>query len=381
MRNQVSAWLKAEIMEGYSHASKDFTEPVSGTPQGGVISPLLANIALHGMENHLKEFVGNMKGKPRPSANRGTTARRKALSLIRYADDFVIIHENQHTLELCINEAKIWLAQVGLQLNLDKSAIRDGRQGFHFLGFQIIQVVKDGDFKVKITPSREKQRLFLLKIRKIIQTKRNVSSYTLVTTLRPIIIGWANYYRYCECKAVFSKLTNLIFQKLRAWVFRRDTRNGRLVIKEKYFPSGKEYSFKGNIYKDNWILNGTQKSKGGIKKEAFLPHIVWVASEKYTKITGDKSPFDGDHLYWGVRNAKYSDFSTRESTLLKRQDGRCNWCKQKFTQLDGPLEVDHVIPVSRGGADEYINLQLLHKHCHIKKTSQDLKQEKPAGAG
>lgn len=371
MEKQVKAWLEADIMEGYANAPKDIKPSVMGTPQGGVISPLLANIALHGLENHLKEYVTRLPT-PRKGANRGTIAKKKALTIVRYADDFVLIHEKLEILTQCIEETKKWLTHVGLEINEEKSAIKDSRNGFKFLGFQIIQVRKEGNYKVKITPSMEKQSALLKKVRKVLQLNKASSSYNLIRTLRPIIIGWANYYRYCECNDTFRKLTNAIFKKIRAWVFRRDTRNGRKIVKEKYFPSGKTYSFKGKNHKDNWILYGKQKSQNGKISEIFLPHIVWVPSEKFVKVKGDKSPYDGDYIYWGMRLDKYDNLPTRTRNLLKRQKMCCALCKQKFTTFD-QFEVDHIIPLRSGGKDTYDNLQLLHRHCHVKKTSSDSK--------
>jgi RNA-directed DNA polymerase len=155
--------------------------------------------------------------------------------------------------------------------------------------------------RAKIYPSRKSQKLLILKVRNVIQRNRSASAYNLVSVLRPIIIGWANYFRYSECKKCFQKLTHLIFQQLRAWVFRRDTRNGRKDVKQRYFPSGKEYYFSGTKHKDNWVLNGKTKDKKDIIKENWLPHMMWVKSEKWVKIKGNKSPFDGDNLYWGKR--------------------------------------------------------------------------------
>jgi RNA-directed DNA polymerase len=371
MEAQIQAWLKADIMEGYANSPKSIKKSVMGTPQGGIISPLLANIALHGLENHLKNFVTKLP-KPHNGANRGSAAKQKALTIVRYADDFVIIHRNLEILKPCIEETKLWLSKLGLVISEEKSAIRDIRQGFAFLGFKITQVVKDREYKVKITPSLENQKLFLQKVKKVIQFNKASSAYKLIRTLRPIIIGWANYYRYCECKDVFSKLTHYIFQKLRAWAFRRDKRNGRLAIKEKYFPSGKTYTFKGISHKDNWILYGKEKSKNGVLRETFLPHIVWVPSETFVKVKGDKSPYDGDDLYWGTRLNKYQELPTRTKTLMKRQKMICAKCNKLFTPFDD-IEVDHIIPIFKGGKDSYENLQLLHRECHVGKTKFDLK--------
>jgi RNA-directed DNA polymerase len=114
-------------------------------------------------------------------------------------------------------------------------------------------------------------------------------------------MGWANYFRFSECSSIFNKLTHLIFQKLRAWVFRRDTRNGKKEVKQRYFPSNKSYFFDGSKHQDNWVLHGKQQSKSGISKGNWLPHLSWVKSRKWVKIRGDYSPYNGDNLYWGKR--------------------------------------------------------------------------------
>lgn len=370
MEKQVRAWLEADIMEGYANDPKEISYSTMGTPQGGIVSPLLANIALHGMENHLKDFVTGLPA-PRQGSNRGKEAKRKALTIVRYADDFVLIHENLEILNACKNEAARWLAGIGLEISDEKSAVRDGHNGFKFLGFKIIQVNKNGVYKVKIYPHKEKQKALLDKVRKVVQLNKTSSAYKLISILRPIILGWANYYRFCECKDTFHKLTNSIFKCIRAWVFRRDTRNGRKIVKEKYFPSGKTYNFKGQTHNDNWILVGKQRGPKGEIQSNYLPHIVWVPSEKFVKVKGDKSPFDGDVLYWGLRLRKYEELSTRVQTLLKRQKMICAGCNKPFTSFD-KMEVDHIIPRSQGGKDVYGNLQLLHRHCHVAKTATEL---------
>ena len=189
--------------------------------------------------------------------------------------------------------------------------------------------------------------------------------------LRPVILGWANYFKYCECKTVFSKLTHLIYQKLRAWVFRRDTRTGRLFVKEKYFPSNQVYHFDGSEHKDNWVLVGGKKNNNNELQEVHLPHISWCKSQKHVKIKGTQTPFNLD-LYWTERSAKHSPYPLRVRTLFVRQNFHCPICKKKPTELDAQSwEVDHITPKARGGKDEYKNLQLLHKECHLHKTQME----------
>ena len=370
IKTQIRSWLKAGIMEGYTDAPKSYEKAILGTPQGGIISPLLANIALHGLEEHLKRYVENLPIKPHPGANRGKSAKSKALSVVRYADDFVLIHRNKEILSLCINETQQWLGRMGLLINEHKSTLKDAREGFLFLGFQITMVrkISAGKYKVKIQPSKKSQTRILERIRGVIQKNKAVSSYHLIQMLRPIIIGWANYYRYCECSQIFSKMTHLIFQKLRAWVFRRDTRNGRLNVKQKYFPSDRTYKFDGSTHEDNWILVGQIKDKKGKTKEIYLPHMSWVKSQKHVKVLGSESPFNAS-LYWDIRSKKYSRYPVRIASLLRKQKGKCTLCQKAFSELDaGSWEVDHVLSKKKGGKDTYSNLQLVHKSCHIKKT-------------
>lgn len=367
MESQIKAWLKADIMEGYANSPKSIMASTAGTPQGGVISPLLANIALHGLENHLKDFVGRLNIKPNEHSNRGTAAMKKACGVVRYADDFLIIHENKQILELCFAETKAWLANMGLEIREEKSKLIDARQGFLFLGFQCILICRHKEYRVKISPSKASCLRLKEKIRKIISYSKASSAYDLIAKLRPLIIGWANYFKYCECKKTFHVLTNTIFGMLRAWVFRRTNRQGRKAIKEKYFPSGRSYTFDGTTHKDNWILVGSKKDKKGRVRHNYLPHIVWVKSLKHVKILDDYSPFNGDHIYWTKRMAKYYSLPVRVRTLLSKQDYKCNICKGAFTVTDN-WQVDHIIPKSLGGKDTYSNLQLIHRICHIDKT-------------
>jgi len=378
MERQVEAWLKAGIMEGYSRNPKDHDvtpENEMGTPQGGVISPLLANIALHGLEEHLKEFCANkIDTKIFNTKTRGADRRAKACGVIRYADDFVVIHENKQVVELCITEVKRWLSNMGLEISEEKSKLRDTREGFQFLGFEIILIRRGRDkrhpYKVKIVGAKPNWLRFLEKVRKVIQSSKAFSSYDLIKMLRPICIGWANYYRYSECKDLFNKLDHMIFGMLRAWVFRRDTRNGRLKVKQKYFPQGCTYVYQGRSYTDNWILTGQIKKKNGMIDNTFLPRLSWTKSEKHVKILGNKSPYDGDNIYWAKRLEKYAGLPTSMVKLLKIQKFKCTHCHQLF-ELGECLEIDHIIPKSRGGKYAYSNLQLLHKICHVIKTRDD----------
>lgn len=375
MRDQIKAWLEADIMVGYANNPKNISLSTAGTPQGGIISPLLANIALHGLEDHLKSYVSTLNiaiG----SSQRGKLAKSKALGVVRYADDFVIIHQNRKILELCIIQAKLWLKGIGLEISEEKSTLRDAREGFLFLGFHIIIVRVMRKYKVKIMPSRKSCERLMENIRSVIFMAKAWSSYNLIKVLRPKILGWANYFRYSECKNTFHRLTNSIFGSIRAWVFRRDTRNGRIKIRLKYFTQGKIYYFNKISHSDNWILCGKAKDKKGRIISNFLPHIVWVKSLKHVKVQGTNSIYDSSlSLYWFKRLSKHSTYPPSIQDLLRRQECKCTICNTNF---DGRelMEIDHKIPINMGGGNQIENLNLIHKTCHIVKTREDVEKYK-----
>jgi RNA-directed DNA polymerase len=323
IHQQVKAWLKAGMMEGYANSSRDYMGLTNelGTPQGGVISPLLANIALHGLEDHLKSWIIT-KPNPYPSSSsRGSYVKQTALSCIRYADDFVVIHPSQQVISEAKEVCRTWLlTNPKLSLSEEKTKIVDSSNGFDFLGFKVITIIRGNKERVKIYPQSEAQSRLLDKIRQILQKNKSSSAYNLINLLRPIIIGWGNYYRYSECKTVFNKLSYFIHEQIRAWVFRRDRRNSRTEIKSRYFPEGRTYSFDKRNYANNWILNGKTKSSKSSKSvtlENYLPRLDWIESSKWTKVKADKSVYDGDNVYWANRTTKYGNWSTRERTLIK----------------------------------------------------------------
>jgi RNA-directed DNA polymerase len=370
MEKQIEAWLKAGIFDQYANTRKT-SIPSMGTPQGGIISPLLANIALHGLEEHLLNFLSTRNfPKPHPGAAKGVKAKRTALGFIRYADDFVIIHRNPEIMERVIHETKVWLSKIGLSISEEKSALRSASNSFKFLGFQISYIKISGKFRVRITPSKDNVLRITEKVRTIIQNNKAASAYQLIGKLRPVLLGWANYYQFCQCKDTFSKIDNIVYNQIRAWVFRRAIRQGRITVKEKYFPSGKTYKFQNRTYKANWILNGTKLLKDDKHSEIHLPKISWVSSKKYIKIKGTTSVYDGNFIYWAIRTPRYSILSTRIKNLLLRQKGKCAACSKTFMEGD-IMEADHILPLFKGGKDTYANLQLLHRQCHVEKTKKD----------
>lgn len=352
LRHQIKAWLNSGVMDKSS-----LFPTTEGTPQGGVISPLLANIALHGMENHIKQLVGgNLQGNKKDNI--------QSLSLIRYADDFVIIHKDKAVVEICQCIISGWLAGMSLELNPAKTKIVHTSEGFNFLGFTIRQYDvgafraatstngKNLGFKTLITPSSEKIKKHLDEIGKIIDKHHGAPQEAVINRLNPVIKGWVNYYSTVVSKEVYKKCDHLTYIKLRAWGNRKcKGRNAQ----NKYWRT---------IGNNNWAF----ATESGVKlfNHAETPIV------RHIKVKENRSPYDGDFVYWSTRMGKHPEAPKRVAILLKRQKGKCTHCGLMFKHGD-VLEVDHIIPKTRGGKDEYKNFQLLHRHCHDVKSVNDKK--------
>lgn len=307
IERQVKAWLEAGIMESnltfgrpVARAQNSYGDTTSTSrilearaqlltkkqPQVGILSPFLTNVALHGIENHLKDWISN---KPNPTDKpMSQTDKKKALTLIRYADAFVILHRNENALLEVKTELVRWLENTsGLKLNENKTRIVCSTNGFSFLGFRFINLTRSNRMRIKIYPDKASVINVTNKIGTFLRNNRAISTYDLIEFLKPIISGWCNYYAICECSETFKKLDYLLYQMLRSWVFRRDRRHGREYVKEKYFPSGNQYNYRGKLYTHNWILVGSKKVNQTITEKNFLPLFSWTASQTHIKIRSD----------------------------------------------------------------------------------------------
>jgi group II intron reverse transcriptase/maturase len=372
MEIQVKAWLESDIMHGYANRPKVVVETnTQGTPQGGIISPLLANIALHGLENATKEFyVDNVYDNVK---TKGRRDRLSSLTLVRYADDFVVIANKESEIIALKPFIQKWLDQeCGLELSEEKTSIKNTTEGFEFLGFHLISLKKDENYTFRIHISKASKKRFLTKTRDILQNNRSASAGHLIAMLNPVITGWCNYYKFCDCSKDFKQVEFALFGQLRAWVFRRKSKGlkSKKDIKEKYFPSETQVTFNGNKHKGNWIMMGTLVARQGQQKKVNLVYPSWIQSSSFVKVKGAKSPFDGDHIYWSTRTQRYGSFSKTERKLLTAQNGRCNLCNE-FFKTGNTIEVDHIQRLADGGKDVFSNLQLLHRHCHEVKSRKE----------
>lgn len=243
-RKQLEYWLKCGVLDGNT-----FSETEAGTPQGGVISPLLANIALHGMENHLKEFITKFPMTYATGTPIKVSRRAETLGVVRFADDFVILHHDKRILLACYAEVKNWLSNVGLVISSAKTRLThtlelqssdtseegfDGEVGFNFLGYTIKQFKTKYHsakgtsglslgFKTLIYPSKKSINKHQDKLHDLILIQgKGMSQSALISVLNPKIRGWANYFGAFDSNTMgfLTKMDTLLYLKLRQWAKR-----------------------------------------------------------------------------------------------------------------------------------------------------------------
>ncbi|EGJ28360.1 RNA-directed DNA polymerase [Moorena producens 3L] len=295
MRRLIKSWLKAGVMDNGT-----FSPTKEGTPQGGVISPLLANIALHGMEKVVWDFADSVKGKK--------TYYKKGLNLIRYADDFVILHQDQKVIEECQRVINEWLKDMGLELKPSKTQIIHSFDGFDFLGFNIRQYhvgknhSKQG-FKTIIKPSKEKVLEHYGQLSNTINRHRAAPQDILIYNLKPIIRGWCNYYSSVCSKETFKGLDHKLWNKLQRWGYRRHPKKSKTWVNHKYW---------GTLEEDNWVF---------MTLDNYLPKHGKTPIIRHTKVKESRSPYDGNLIYWNTRMRKHPEMTTQKGRLLERQEG------------------------------------------------------------
>ena len=354
LRRVIQAWLKAGILDG------DHLFPsTEGVPQGGVISPLLMNVALHGLETAVAQRF--RRREPNGSV--------RVPLLVRFADDFVVLDADETVIHQVQDFIAEWLQELGLQLKPSKTQIThtlnpyNNTVGFDFLGFEVRQhrvgktrTAHTGKgqplgFKTLIKPSKASVHRHKRKLAAYIDQHQQVAQAVLIKQLNPKIQGWANYYSTVCSKRILHAADCWLYHKLWAWVRRRHPNKGKRWRASKYW----------GFHRGRWKF-----AVGSVT----LVKTSHTPIRRHRKVQGRRSPYDGDWLYWSSRSGAHPQVPKRLGFLLKRQQGRCAHCGLYFGGED-LLEQDHILPRSAGGVDSLANLQLLHRHCHDRKTAQD----------
>lgn len=348
----IKQWLKAGYVE-----AEIFHDTESGTPQGGIISPLLANIALDGMEKLLSQHKKTKEYKYTDSKGRKRTERehKPRYGFVRYADDFIITAENREDLEAIKPIVEEWLNQRGLKLNSDKTKITQITEGFNFLGFN----VRHYKGKCLIKPQKEKVKEFLAGIQQWLNQHKTVKATAVIQYLSPIIRGWGNYYKHKVSKETFSYVDYRIWQMLWKWSLRRHPKKGKGWVAKKYFRT---------INETKWNFAQPFKNRNGRETLITLPKLSYIPIVRHVKVKDTASPDDPALTkYWQDRQSKYGkSYWAKGSKLYNvavNQDWKCPICGEHLFNGE-ELHTHHKIRVKDGGTDKAQNLVHLHKACH-----------------
>lgn len=338
-------WLKAGYME-----KSIFNATEQGTPQGGIISPVLANLALDGLERRLREKY--------PQRGKGSEKGRYAgVHLIRYADDFIITGRTKELLEQEVKPlVEEFLRDRGLELSAEKTRVTHIEEGFDFLG-QNLRRYSDG--KLLIKPSRKNIHAFLDKVRGVIRKAQAMAAWQLITKLNLVIRGWAMYHGHVTSKRIFSRVDYAIFKALWQWAQKRHPCKGKRWVMRKYFAR------RGGR---GWCFFGVRKYEDGRKENVWLFHATSLPIRHHVKVKREANPYHPEwEMYFEARESQHMARTLwGRGTLLylwRIQVGLCAACREPITRETG-WHTHYVVPKVMGGPHGATNRQLLHPYCH-----------------
>jgi RNA-directed DNA polymerase len=344
-RELIRQWLKAGVMDRQQYQPTE-----QGTPQGGVISPLLLNVALHGMEAALGiRYYTSGRAYPHQRA------------VVRYADDFVVYCATREDAEHCKQILSGWLADRGLALSPEKTRIVHLNEGYDFLGFTVRlypspQTTRTG-WKLLIKPSKQSVKRLKQRLRDIWKNNLHSPPEAITRHMNPIIRGWANYFRVSVAKRTFSHLDRWMYERAKRYTKRRHPTKTYAWCKRRYF--GKLHPQRN----DRWVF-------GSLVKGNYLLKFSWTPIQYHIKVKGRASPDDPAlQTYWYMRQKKlHRELKPSQQRMAIQQKGQCPHCRTSL--FNGEiLEVHHVKPRSQGGLDSYDNLRLVHLTCHHQLTT------------
>lgn len=328
-------WLKSGFV-----FNKELFPTEEGTPQGGIISPTLANMTLDGLERMLKKqfkLKQSRNGYYNPMVN-----------FVRYADDFIITAKNREILENGVKPLVCEFLQArGLTLSEEKTKITHIDEGFDFLGFNIRKY--KGTLLIK--PSKKSLKNFMTKIRGIIDANKGSKQESLIRLLNPVITGWVNYFKYCVASDTFKKADSQIFKKLWQWAVRRHPKKGKKWIAKKYF---------GRVGNQNWYFISIF-SKGDSEKKVTLKKLYDTKIIRYVKIKSEANPLDPDWREYFDKRTTYKmllSLKGRNSLLRlwEKQNRVCIHCGE-------PINKEHEWGVTEKQVANKMQKFLVHDTC------------------
>lgn len=345
-RELIKQWLIAGYMEmGKVHHNS------TGVPQGGCLSPLLANICLDGLGKLLKEF--QTLDKYVTAKGKKTSKWRSTYGYIRYCDDFLITARLKVEIESIIPIIENWLKQRGLELNRDKTRIVHISEGFNFLGYN----VRKYEGKCLIKPQKQKVLDFLKQIGSWLKRNKQTTASAVIAHLNPILRGWGNFYRNAVSSRTFSYVDHRVFRMLIKWAYRKHRNKGKKWVIKKYFQPN-----------NNWKFYDKISDRQGSKNILTLVKLSEIPINRHIKVKDTASPDDPSlSKYWQDRATRYGKTlwikGSRPYLIAEKQNWLCPVCGNHLFNGE-QIETHHIKRVKDGGKDDIANLVHLHKTCH-----------------
>lgn len=342
----VKGWLKAGYVD-----NGVFEETQQGSGQGSLISPLLANIALTGMEEEL-----GIRYRESRCWNRNTShSNQSEYSIVFYADDFVVMCGSQEKAEGIYEKLKPYLKKRGLELSEEKTRVTSVREGFDFLGFTIRRYQCQQGSKLLVRPSKKSVKEVKKKMSESLKKLHGSNVNAVIKELNAILTGVANYWRPMNAKKTFSEIDNHIWNITYRFVKRLHPKKSwrHWIIPRYYKPDRTGQS------RDRWILTAPDTGNQ-------LKKMSWTAIRRHTLVAYRNSPYDRDlKEYYETRKRKTFEgnmIGSRQK-LSKMQGYKCPLCGEGIMEPEEKLILKHKIPKEHGGTEEYKNLQLVHLLC------------------
>ena len=352
-RELVAGWLTAGVVE-----DGRLTPTGEGTPQGGVISPCLLNVVLHGMEDAAGVCYQRS----------GTDAAHAAAGspvLVRYADDLVALCHSRHQAEQVKARLAAWLTPRGLAFNEDKTRIVTLEEGFDFLGV----TVRRYHGKLLIRPSKAAVRRIRERLRTEMRSLRGTNAQAVIARLNPIVRGWAACYRTVVSSETFTALDHYLWKLTYKWAKHSHPNKPTRWTIRRYFGT-----FNKSRH-DQWVF-------GDRDSGAYLHRFAWTKIVRHQMVRGTSSPDDPALTeYWAARRHRGIPRPIDAATLrlLQSQHGRCPWCGQLLLDADRPPQTPreweqwlaatrkaitrNAIAEQAGSTPDEGRLRLLHAHC------------------
>jgi RNA-directed DNA polymerase len=405
----IKAWLNSEALD-----KNIFFETEIGTPQGGIISPTLANFTLNGLEKTVMDSINPLtKSKEKRIAIRlmdGSKTRiASALAYVRYADDFIVLARSNHIMNnYVLPSINNFLKPRGLTLNNEKTKtfrLSDKNMQLDFLGYtfkynnkwsikrHIFYSQHAGSRGIALYPNKEKVNKFINKIKHIFKKSNNLDAYNLIAKLNPILRGWSNYYNLANSSHYRSTIRNALYRLVWKWASRKHRRWSRKSIAETYFltkdlTNDKSTSSKAESYKKfkntKWVFHGSVKNKSRYNinnnKTVYLvdvTNITQLLSSKHYILPKKLLNIHGYHsdymcLLTFSTNLKFKSAgvdSSFKQRLLAKQNNLCVHCEEPLITSDSlyndAIHIHHIKPIYKGGSRNSItNMVIVHSWCH-----------------